>query len=436
MRAAFTCGILATGSVKSGPKSVIVIGGGIAGLAAARQLARGGLSVTVLEARERFGGRIWTIRSRDLPIDVGAEFIHGRSKPLWELIAASGLNAHEVPNKQWELAADGSLHLQDFWGQIAKVTEQIDTTRTDRSFAEFLRSASASDHLKQLATDFVEGFNAARADRISVHGLAQSEQTSEQIDGTRQFRIEAGYGAVIEWLLAELANSGVRLQPGATVKFVHCNSRAVEVSFLEKDQRQTLAASAAIITLPLGVLKTGAVEFDPPLHAKRDAIQGLDFGHVTKMTLLFRSRFWPEANFGFIHAPEAPLPTWWSDPRGNLVTGWAGGPRAEQFIRQDSAFMMERALETLAMIFSEKPMRLRSLLLAGETHNWTNDPFSRGAYSYAGVKMADAPRILSEPIADTLFFAGEATSLDGQLGTVHGALESGLRAAHQLCTNG
>jgi monoamine oxidase len=87
---------------------------------------------------------------------------------------------------------------------------------------------------------------------------------------------------------------------------------------------------AAVITLPLGVLKSGTVAFDPPLSEKDDVIQRLEFGNVQKVVLRFHHVFWPEPNFGFIHNLDAPIPTWWADDRGPVLTGWAGGPKADK----------------------------------------------------------------------------------------------------------
>src|SRR5438477_2266193 len=413
-------------------KTAIVVGGGIAGLAAAHDLAKHGWGATLLEARQRLGGRILTVRSANIPVELGAEFVHGKNKRLWQLIRDARLSTHEVPNKQSELSADGSLQVHDFWSEIGKVLGQIDTEKPDQTFAKFVRSIDCPPHLKRLSMDFVEGFNAARADRISVHALAQSEETSEQIDGTRQFRVQQGYGRLVDWLARNSRRSGAKIQLGAEVQTIRWKPGAVEVEFLQRGRTRKFSDSAAIITLPLGVLKTNSVRFEPKLRQKREAVESLEFGAVTKITLHFSSRFWPRPNFGFVHAFDEWLPTWWSDPRGNVVTGWAGGPKGERLAARSHQFIVARAVETLSKIFDERAAKIRGLLIDAQSHNWSNDPLSRGAYSYCPVGMKEVPKMLAEPVEQTLFFAGEAATLDGQLGTIHGALETGLRAAQQL----
>ncbi|HWH71268.1 MAG TPA: NAD(P)/FAD-dependent oxidoreductase, partial [Candidatus Sulfotelmatobacter sp.] len=209
----------------------------------------------------------------------------------------------------------------------------------------------------------------------------------------------------------------------------------VEVLAQTLEGARTFEAVRALITLPLGVLQAtgaGAVRFEPELEEKRSAIQGLAMGEVVKLVLQFRARFWPVANFGFIHAPAEDLPTWWSDERGPLLTGWTGGPRAERLERQSPEEVLRRALNTVARLFGKEPQQVRELLVAHFRHDWGNDPFARGAYSYTPVGMIEMPQRLGAPIADTLFFAGEATDSSGEEGTVQGALASGRRAAGEM----
>jgi len=414
-------------------REVIVIGGGIAGLAAAHSLSSHGLSVTVLEARNRFGGRILTLHDKGLPLDLGAEFIHGRHPDLWKLIASATLATHAVPDRQLRVEEDGSLQPHDFWGEISKVLGQIDTNKPDESFATFIAHAEASPDLKKQAFDFVEGFNAARGDRISAHSVAVAEKTSEEMDGDKQFRLENGYGSLVHWLQTLAHNQGCTLRLGCEVTTIKWKPGEVETTFSHGGKTESLLANAAIVTLPLGVLQAGTVQFDPPLPSRQQrAISDLAFGSVMKITMVFQERFWPEANFGFVHSLDDPIPTWWSDPRGTVLTGWAGGPRAEQSESLDATALEDCAVRTLARILGESPKRIQGALEASYLHDWSRDPFARGAYSYVPVGAMSAPERLGESVEETLFFAGEATARGCQVGTVHGALESGTRAAREL----
>jgi monoamine oxidase len=155
-------------------------------------------------------------------------------------------------------------------------------------------------------------------------------------------------------------------------------------------------------------------------------------GTVIKITLQFHARFWPVENFGFIHAPDEWLATWWADERGPLLTAWAGGPRAERLSEKNTNELLNLAISTAGALFNVDPAHVRDLLEAHYVHDWSQDPFSRGAYSYIPVGKAEMPGRLAEPVDSTLFFAGEATDTNGNHGTVHGALESGKRAANEI----
>jgi monoamine oxidase len=117
--------------------------------------------------------------------------------------------------------------------------------------------------------------------------------------------------------------------------------------------------------------------------------------------------------------------------RSPTLTAWAGGHAADALLAEGESAMIDRALDSLATTFHMRRRRVDQLLAGSWTHNWQSDPFSRGAYSYAGVGGQNAHRALAKPIESTLFFAGEATSSD-QTGTVAGAIESGKRAAAEL----
>jgi monoamine oxidase len=214
---------------------------------------------------------------------------------------------------------------------------------------------------------------------------------------------------------------------------------------------QIFAGSRAVITLPLGVLQAklhqrGAVRFVPELPPeKQAALDGIVMGHAFRIILQFRERFWETldlpalhgradpSQLGFIHSAEAPLPTWWTmlPLRAPVIVGWAGGPDAEKFIGRDKEFAVEQALASLERIFGVSESALRKLLLASYAHDWSSDPYSRGAYAYLPVNGLDAQRALAGPIDETLFFAGEATSV-GHIGTVHGAVDSGQQAAKEI----
>ena len=227
-----------------------------------------------------------------------------------------------------------------------------------------------------------------------------------------------------------IRSRGGTLVKGALVRRIRWKAGAVETIVHREGADELFPAEAALVTLPIGVWKARQVIFEPALAEKQSAADELQFGNVTKVTLIFREQWWPEGNFGFIHAPEEPIPTWWSDSRGPILTGWAGGPRADALATRSPAQLEALALKILEKIFGASS--LREKLAASHSYDWANDPQIRGAYSYIPVNGLELPKVLGAPVEDTLFFAGEATVTDAQMGTVFGALESGLRAAREI----
>jgi monoamine oxidase len=412
-------------------QDVIIIGAGAAGLMAARCLAENDVSVTVLEARDRIGGRIFTLENPwgTFPMELGAEFIHGRKNEVWEIIRAARLQTHEVPDRHWIASDDHLCEAVAFWDRLERVMAGIESLGKNRDVLSWLnaRPDLRSDD-RQMALNFVEGFHAAPAEEMSLQALARSNAASARDDGDHSFRVERGYAEVSRWLLTQ----GAQLQLNTAVKFVRWEPGMVEIEAETPDGPRVWNASRVLITVPLGVLKSGGIVFDPEPDGKREALSGLEMGEVVKLTLQFRSRFWPVENFGFIHADDEWLPTWWADERGWILTGWAGGPRARWLAQEGEESIRAEALRALSHIFKMPEAHLNDLLIGVWRHDWNNDPFARGAYSFTRAGGIEAADRLAESISKTLFFAGEATDSSGDQGTVHAALRSGRRAAVEL----
>jgi monoamine oxidase len=203
---------------------------------------------------------------------------------------------------------------------------------------------------------------------------------------------------------------------------------------------RTFTASRAVITLPLGVLQSEKMIITPRPERVFLAASQMRMGHALRFTLRFREPFWktlspsPIDDLSFLFSFEEMPPVWWTThPHPTaLLTGWVGGPRSSALARLSAEELADRACTVLAKVFSIEYAELRRLLIGCHTHNWSSDPFSLGAYSYVGAGGLDAPGKLAEPVADTLFFAGEHTDTTAQWGTVHAAIRSGLRAAEQI----
>jgi len=417
---------------------VIVIGGGVAGLTAARDLGAAGRQVLLLEARERLGGRIFTQYANGYPVELGAEFIHGRPPEILGLAAENGIPLAEL---QWNVLRrkDGQwVDASETMSAMDRLFERMKAAETgaDQSFQEFLDHVDAPQNAKQQALQFVEGFHAADPGRISVHSLIKSNTADEQIDGHRQFRFEHGYHPLVE-IIAGRLNS--RVQLGTEVNGIDWRPGDAHVRTVDG---QTYRASHVLITVPLGVLKAGVIRFTPELPEKQQALQLLEMGRVRRVSLCFQRKFWEKdprfQNVTFFLTDDLFFPAWWaSNPLPYpIITAWAAGHYAHAFSQINVDQVIGRALDSLASILEMEPASVRREFKNGFTYDWQSDLFSRGAHSYALVGGSSAGCALAAPVAGTLFFAGEATDCEGHNGTVHGAIASGQRAAKEILAAG
>lgn len=448
-------GLIVTIACVSSERSVLIIGAGAAGLAAARDLAVAGVKVILIEARERIGGRIHTHHTSSIiPVELGAEFVHGRHPQLLQVIENSGAPLCDVTRNSCSFENGVLSNSNDFWNQLTALMDLLNSEEPDRSFQDFLNSVpdgEAAARAKAVATRYVEGFHAADVDRIGVHGLITANEGEDEVDGHHSFRVLGGYDVVTETLFEQARAHGAVLNLNTIVKELRWSRNHVEAVCIADKRLQRFSGSHAVVTLPLGVLQAkyhqrGAVRFVPELpQAKQAAIEGIAMGQVLRITLLFRERFWEKLvlagterrqnlrQLGFFHHPQAPLPNWWTllPVRVPMIVGWCGGPDAERFIGKGEEYIVEQALTSLRQFLGVSQDSLSNLLVSAHTHDWGADPFSRGAYAYLPVNGLEAQHALGRGIDHTLFFAGEATSV-GHIGTVHGAIASGHRAAAEI----
>lgn len=445
---------------------VVIVGAGVAGLAAARELRAAHRSFALLEARGRVGGRIHTYRDPAVavPIELGAEFLHGRTPETDEIIEAARLRAVDVVGDHWRAEHGRFRNVDDFFERVDRVLGKLDPERTpDRSFAEFLAERETRARAKaqargkravgrknaearRLAMEFVQGFHAADPELVSERWLANGGDPGESAEESRMGRVVDGYDRIPAWLARDVFDA---IELNTVVDRIEWAPGRVTVHTRDADgvARPPVAARAVIVTVPLGVLQagpgeTGAIQFDPPMpDAVREAVGGMAMGPVMRAVFAFEERFWEHGlrnapsrdaltELSFIHSPGSTVPVWWTlfPVRAPVMVGWVGGPPARELWELGDGEFERRALRDLARHLGSTYERLSSLLVGSWMHDWERDPFARGAYSYGLVGGTDAPRVLARPVDDTLFFAGEATDTEGRTGTVEGALATGRRA--------
>jgi monoamine oxidase len=432
---------------------VIVIGAGAAGLVAAAELAETGLSVVVLEARDRIGGRIFTLNDleQQFPIELGAEFIHGRPAEIINVLRQNKIPISEVDGDNW-CTQNGRLSSCDFFSEVDEILQRMNDVRPDESFANFLKRCcpDASADAKKHALSYVAGFNAADPAQVSVHWLVRQMRAEEKIEGDRAFRARGGYQSLLDLLQQRVGKASLSVRTTTVVHRVSWRPGNASIEAVCGKQPVRLHASRLLVTVPLGVLQArpgepGAIAFSPPLpQEKLDSIAGMEMGKVLRVVLHFRERFWDRIHasgsenktlddMSFLFSQDNWFPTWWTamPDRFPIITGWAPWQSAER-LESESVPVVTRALQSLGGSLGVSVTEMERLLEIAYFHDWQADPYSRGAYSYVKAGSADAPAVLSRPVKDTLFFAGEAADVTGNNGTVHGAIASARRAVIEI----
>jgi monoamine oxidase len=398
---------------------------------AARELKRAGRRVLVLEASRRVGGRILTRHDTHagMPIELGAEFVHGEAPETTKLLEEARLNTFPTLGEHYrsdrgEMSPQGPL-----WERMSLVFRHLNVDRkVDRSFQDFLDTKPGGRSLwreRELTRGFIQGFNGAHTSLISEKSIAQQGDPTEGAADAR--RIVGGYGALIDHLKKELT-AEIRL--GVRVAQIEWSESGVNVVDARRVKR---SARAVVIAVPLPMLQDASILFDPEVPAMRKAARQLMMGQVTRVTVVLKERFWKNKlnELSFVHSPERPFSVWWTQYplMASTITGWAGGPSSIEI--SDSGDVESIAIMELARVFNIKRRRLEMLVASIHTHDWRKDRFIRGGYSYPGVGGTSAPRVLARTVGGRVFFAGEATE-SSTSGTVEGAISSGKRAAHSI----
>jgi monoamine oxidase len=466
-------GMFGVGSVISGARTaagaartVVVVGAGVAGLAAARALRDAGHAVIVLEARARIGGRVWTDERDGYVADLGASWIHGvKGNPLTKLAADFGAATRPFDyeamqryrgGRELSDAADARI---DAWSErIADALDDRDERAVDVSLRRGLQklldalatTPAAKEELEYLLNTVYEHEYGADIGELSYNWF---DAMGEYPGGDVLF--PNGYGAIVHGLA-----QGIDVRLGHAVTRIEVDASNVRVTARTNGAAAQFDAHAVVVTLPLGVLKAGGVEFVPALPAtKRAAIERLGMGVLDKIWMRFDEVFWPmdQNMFGRVSALSRPvmLPLamspmdqnmfgrvsaqagMWAEwvnlakfhpERAPILLGFNAGAAARKVEALSDEDARESALDALRDMFGDdvpEPVEVRRT-------RWAADVYARGSYSYLAVGASlDDCDALAAPVGGRLFFAGEATSRK-HAATVHGAYLSGLRAAAEV----
>jgi monoamine oxidase len=412
----------------------IIIGAGAAGLAAGRMLHDAGHDILILEARDRIGGRAWTDHTfADFPIELGAEFIHGEHAATHDLVRQAGL--HTIPvvrmdNLWWAEPGLPAVHRDKLPAPIREVIEGLlrdyhempEHVKTPMSIGWYLRERGWDADALKIADVLLAQTCCARIDQLSCRDLIREMRADHA--GSQEFRIEEGYAALFEWYSLDLP---IRLN--TPVNRIRWTTDGVMVIA----NKQHFMAEKCVITVPTSVM--WKIRFDPYLRREKlSAIAALQTEPATKLIYRFREPLWDESLTFMAHTGVAAR--WWTPGYGRKNSGvivcYITAGRAHGIDQMGSIAALEFGLKDLGKLLGLRPGRLKRDLLEGKRVAWSQDPYALGGYAHAGIAPVHERPTLAQPEGGVLFFAGEATAYDTNPQTVHGALESGWRAAREV----
>jgi monoamine oxidase len=418
------------------PQNFLIVGAGAAGLMTARELARAGRRVTIVEARDRCGGRIYPLPVHEFgyPAEGGAEFVHGAATVTRGLMREAGLSLQPRAGRRWSTRTGALLPDEPSVAHWDRFYQALEAVTVDLPIAEFLETHFGDpkyDRLRRAVTRTVEGYDAADPRLAST--LAIRDEWTARDEGPHG-RLADGFGALIRYLESECRRHGAEIQLGAAVTAIDETREGIAARCRDGI---VFEADGTILTVPPPLVSE--IALPPAARERAAAAADIGFGNVVKILLRFATKWWANhggrglADLSFLFS-DATVPTWWTQhPTGHpVLTGWFAGPKADRVSSLSASELIDMGLASLAEIFDLPPDGLRRDLVASRAINWGNDPFARGAYSYATPKTRAAQLALSKPDGGRIFLAGEALYAGPDMGTVEAALTSGLETARKI----
>jgi monoamine oxidase len=410
-------------------QSLIIIGAGAAGLMAGFKLADK-MDIIILEARDRIGGRMKTIETKDGNIEAGAEFVHGNLPVTLGLLKDADISVEEVEGKMYR-HRNGELKEQhemiEGWDVLLDQMKKLDHDMTVMSFLD--QYYPAPSEIRNEVIAYAEGFDLADTTKASIKKLYEEWSKEDE----ENYRIPSGYTALAEYLASEFIKKGGTLHVGLKVEKIRQKETGISVL---NSTGQEFSADKVLVTIPVNALagsnRQAAIIFDPPLPDYQQGAANIGFGRVMKIVIEFRNPFW-NTDSGFFISNQ-PFRTWWTQlpNRAAVLTGWAGSNAASALQNLSDDEILQKAISSLSAIFNFPTDKIKEELLNFYIFDFLKEPFIGGGYSYSTPASAEAIKLLNEPVNNKIFFAGEALYTGEHPGTVEAALVSGSEAADKI----
>ncbi|HEY9583887.1 MAG TPA: NAD(P)/FAD-dependent oxidoreductase, partial [Candidatus Paceibacterota bacterium] len=394
-------------------KKVIIVGAGVAGLAAAQKLKSNNFDVLILEARGNIGGRIITDRSiANFPVELGAEFIHGDKTAIWDFIDKNKtipFGHHEKISikigENW--VEDNRLKIFE---DAYKSLDRYDLNTKDMSIKEWVETLDFPDDVKEVTGYRLSHVYLAKGEEISTKESAHENNVDHSGDGN--FLIKDGFDVLVK-NLAE----GLEIKKNTVVQQVVHDDMKVKV--ICNDGGVEFVADAVILAVPISILQKEKIKFIPNLpESKLKAVESIMMGSVTKVVLSFSKSFWDISSSFFITIN--PNSVWWSPSKGrngtdNIFTAFLANDEAREIDKLDEKSAIDKTLKKLSIIFNQD---VSKIFLKGKVISWDKEPWILGGYSFIPVGAFGAREALAKSVENKIFFAGEATAYNTNPATV------------------
>jgi monoamine oxidase len=378
--------------------------------------------------------------------ELGAEFIHGDLPVTLGLLKEADITLQPAGGEFWHYKDGRFLREGIFTEGWELFSDRLGKVKADLPVNEFLEKEFPGDEhheLKQSVRMFAAGYDTADPAIASTFALRDEWLRDDE---ERQHRPKNGYGQMISYLENRVKEHGGNIKLNSVVKQVKWQQGSVSVVTADGYDYN---GNAVLIALPLGVLKAeqdavAAVVFEPEISRQMEAVCDMGYGAIIKILLEFDEAFWEDEqtakiagaslkHMGFVISDEQ-VPTWWTQVpvHSPVLTGWLGGPPAAAKKDLSDEELLLLSLQSLSNIFKQAVDTLKDRLISFHVLNWTKDPFTLGSYAYDTVKTHEARKVMSAPVDDTIYFAGEYLYEGPVMGTVEAALISGKATAAMI----
>ena len=369
-------------------------------------------------------------------MEAGAEFIHGDLQITISLLKEAGISYQEINDNMFRFEKGKAEKEKSFAEHRDSLIKKMSSLNHDMPLSDFLNEFFGGRKYAQLresVESFASGFDLADISTASTKALCR--EWSKEMD--TQYRIDGGYKKLVDYLETRCRDNNCVISMNCCAKKISWSTHEVNVLTMCS---HIYKASKLVVTAPVSVLQASTdsanyLEFTPTISQHVEAAKNIGFGPVIKIILEFSEPFWQEKqkDIGFIFTGEA-IPTWWTQlpVKNNILTGWVGGNKAIALKDERDEAILDKAIHSLSNSFQIPAEELHKKLQASVIANWCKEPDINGGYSFYTMETTTAKNVLSKPVNDTIFFAGEALFQGIAGGTVEAALSTAKNTAAKV----